>query len=97
MLENKSDLNKVKVTLLHEEKSRNELSFWMLRNLTIGRYLPKFSHKHRRRSLLVCLNIHLRESIFLLKGNSATTLIIEMMIQKILNGLERIKVLLHRT
>ena len=61
-------LNKVKVSLLHQEKSKKYL-FWMLRNLTIGRYLC--FHKHRRRNLKAYLNIYSRESIFLLKGNLA--------------------------
>ena len=42
---------------------------WILYNLTIGRYL--YFHKHRCRNLIAYLNIYSRESIFLLKGNSA--------------------------
>ena len=60
----------------------------MLRNLTIGRYLC--FHKNRRRNL----NVYFRESFFLLKGNSATSLIIEIMIEKNLKGLERMEVLI---
>ena len=74
MLESKSDLNKVKVSLLHEEKSKKE-KFGMLRKLTIGRYFC--FHKHRRRNLITYLNIYSRESIFW-KG--------KIMIQKNLKG-----------
>ena len=42
--------------------------FWMLRNLTIGRYLC--FQKHRPRNLNTYLNIYSRESIFLLKGKN---------------------------
>ena len=41
----------------------------MLRNLPIGRYLN--FHKYRRRNFNAYLHIDSRESIFLLKGNSA--------------------------
>ena len=56
----------------------------MLHNLTIGRY-PCF-HKHRRTNLSAYLNIYPRESLFLLKGNSA--------ILKNLKALERMEVLI---
>ena len=73
MLENKSDLNKLKVSLLHEEKSKKAKKskkrfFWILSNLTIGRYLC--FQKHYRRNLSTYLNIYSRESIFLLKGKN---------------------------
>ena len=44
LLDNKSDLNKVKVSLLHKETSE---IFRMLRNLTKGWYLCCLKHRHR--------------------------------------------------
>ena len=63
----------------------------MLRNLTIRRQLC--FHKHRRANRNAYLNIYSQESLFLLEGNS-TVQFIEMVIQKIFMGLERMEVLI---
>ena len=60
--------------------------------MTLGRYLC--FHKHWGRNINAYLNIFSREIIFLLKGNSEIGLIIEVMIQKNLKGLEIIEVLI---
>ena len=64
---NTNVLNKVKVSLLYEEKSKTE-KFLDATQLTIGRYLH--FHKYRRRNLNTNLNIYSRESIFLLKAKN---------------------------
>ena len=68
LLENKSDLNKVEVSLLQKEKIEKEFFFGGYTQLD---YRTVCFHKHRHTNLNAYLNIYSRESIFLLKGNSA--------------------------
>ena len=64
----------------------------MLRNLTTGRYLC--FHKHCLTNLNAYLNIYSRETIFLLKGNSAMQFNYWNDDSENLKDLERIKVLI---
>ena len=62
-----------RLSLLHEEKSKKEI-FLDATEENSGRNFSGWYlcfHKHRSRNLNAYLNIYPRESIFLLKGNSA--------------------------
>ena len=66
----KSGLNKVKESLWYEESVKKNI-FWMLPNLTIGRYQCILRHQNLSVYLYLLINIYSCESILLLKENSA--------------------------